>query len=366
MPPHISIPLNELKLNLMAKLSRKWRQILLTLSILATLTLFAVLSVAHILFAPNIQLRNNEQPTYLYVADKCSFEDIVTQLDTIVSLKSKYFFTLAAELLDYDTNIRPGRYKISDRMSNLNLIRKLRSGNQDPLQLRFHNIRTKEQLAARISSQIMADSADIAQLLHNEEFLAKYDLNPNTAVALFIPNTYEVFWNMTAEQLFQRMKREHDVFWNEERRAKAAAIPLTPIEVSTLASIVEEETNKAFEYPIIAGLYINRLNRRMPLQACPTVKYALNDFTIRRILYVHLRTESPYNTYQNSGLPPGPIRLASPAVLDAVLNYEKHNYLFMTAKETFNGEHNFAATNAEHARNARRYQQALNQRGIMN
>jgi UPF0755 protein len=160
------------------------------------------------------------------------------------------------------------------------------------------------------------------------------------------------------------MKKEYDRFWNEERLAQAAQIPFTPVEVITLASIIEEETNKKHEYPVIAGLYINRIRKGMPLQACPTVRFALNDFTIKRVLFRHIAFESPYNTYQNAGLPPGPIRLPSVVCIDAVLNYQKHDYLFMSAKETLNGEHHFAVTGAEHMRNARKYQQALNKLNI--
>ena len=210
----------------------------------------------------------------------------------------------------------------------------------------------------------MADSASILQHLNDSAFLTKYELNPNTSVALFIPDTYEVFWDMAADELFERMKKEYDRFWNDERKEKAALIPMTEVEVSTLASIVEEETNSKSERPIVAGLYINRLKTDMPLQADPTVKFAYGDFSLRRITGTHLRTQSPYNTYKNKGLPPGPIRLATASGIDAVLNHEKHNYIFMCAKETLNGEHNFAATYAEHQVNARKYQKALDERKI--
>lgn len=315
----------------------------------------------YVLFAPNVVSQDEEQ--YIYIRENDSFTDLTNQLKA-AGLKNTETFQMAARLMKYDARIKTGRYKIGNSMSNDRLIRKLRSGDQDPVRLTFNNIRTKEQLAGRLSRQIMADSLSILNLLNDTDFLASHGLNKETAVSFFIPNTYEFFWDTDALELFQRMKREYEIFWNADRKAKAAAIPLSQIEVLTLASIIEEESNKSFEYPIIAGLYINRLKLGMPLQACPTVKFALNDFTIQRILFKHLETQSLYNTYIHPGLPPGPIRMASIRCIDAVLNYEKHNYLFMTAKEDFSGEHNFAASGAEHARNARRYQQALNQRGI--
>ena len=212
--------------------------------------------------------------------------------------------------------------------------------------------------------QLMADSTSILKLLNDSAFLTTYNLNPNTSISLFIPNTYEVFWNINAKELFTRMNKEYSTFWTEERKAKAAAIPLTQSEVSALASIVEEETNNKTDRPMVAGLYINRLRLKMPLQADPTVKFALGDFTIKRILFGHLRTNSPYNTYKNIGLPPGPIRVSTPNGIDAVLNFSHHNYIYMCASETLNGEHKFAVTWEEHKINASKYQKELNNRKI--
>jgi UPF0755 protein len=188
--------------------------------------------------------------------------------------------------------------------------------------------------------------------------------NTTTVKTMFIPNTYEVYWNISTERLVERLKREHDVFWNENRRNKAKELRLSPVEVSILASIVEEETAIADEMPIVAGVYINRLYKGMRLEADPTVKFAAGDFSLQRILFKHLEIESPYNTYLHGGLPPGPIRIPSIQGIDAVLNYSKHNYLFMCAKEDFSGRHNFAVTLREHNRNAERYRAELNRRGI--
>jgi len=326
-----------------------------------TLFLFFLFAVYVILF-PNTTTQKED--TYLYISDNDQFEDILAQINNKSLLINEFTFKLIAKQIKYDQKIRPGRYKITPGMSNLVLIRKLRGGIQEPVKLVINNIRTKEQLAEKLSSMIMADSLSIIHALNDSVFLKQYDLNPYNAVIFFIPNTYEVFWDTDTKELFNRMKKEFDIFWNKERIAKAALIPMTQTEVMTLASIIEEETNKKKEHPTIAGLYINRLKIDMPLQACPTIRFALNDYTINRVHIKHLQVKSPYNTYKNKGLPPGPIRLPSPATIDAVLNYEKHDYLFMTAKETLNGEHNFAITYTEHTKNARKYQQELNRLGI--
>lgn len=331
------------------------------LAVALTTGLFFIFAIYAILF-PNTSIQDKD--TYLYISDDDQFEDVLEQIKDKSLLINDFTFKVLAKQIKYDQKIRPGRYKITPGMSNFILLRKLRGGKQDPVKLVINNIRTKEQLAGRLSSMIMADSLSIINALNDSVFLKQYDLNPYNAVIFFIPNTYEVFWDTDTKELFDRMKKEFNAFWNEDRLTKAAAIPMTQTEVMTLASIVEEETNKKKEHPIIAGLYINRLKINMPLQACPTIRFALNDYTINRVLIRHLQVKSPYNTYKNKGLPPGPIRLPSPTTIDAVLNYEKHDYLFMTAKETLNGEHNFAVTYAEHSINAKKYQQELNRLGI--
>lgn len=341
------------------KKNKRISPVLLNIGLLAIL---AVLFTAYVLLAPNSHTSGNKSQ-YLLISDNSTFETVTQQLSETGALRSVFTFTLTAKVYGYK-NIKPGRYEINPGISNLRLVHKLKTGRQSALKLTFNNIRTKEQLAGRLSKQIMADSASILQHLNDSAFLTKYKLNPNTSVALFIPDTYEVFWDMDADELFERMNREYDRFWNNERKEKAALIPMTQLEVSTLASIVEEETNSKAERPVVAGLYINRLKTNMPLQADPTVKFAYGDFSLRRITGTHLRTQSPYNTYKNKGLPPGPIRLATASGIDAVLNHEKHNYIFMCAKETLNGEHNFAATYAEHQVNARKYQKALDERKI--
>lgn len=244
------------------------------------------------------------------------------------------------------------------------VIRMLRAGNQTPVKLTFNNVRTKEDLAGRISQQLMMDSTLLVNALNDPEKIKELGFDTYTLSALFIPNTYEIYWDTSIDNFLKRMRKEYDRFWNDERRSKAEKIGLSPIQVATLASIVEEEATYIDEYPIVAGLYLNRLKRGMRLEADPTVKFAVGDFTLRRILFRHLEVESPYNTYKNGGLPPGPIRIPSIQAIEGTLSPQQHNYLFMCAKDDLSGRHNFATTHAEHARNAARYQRALNERGI--
>jgi len=323
----------------------------------------AFLYVAYIFFAPNIFPGSNEK-SYLCIPENSTYNDVTILLEKKGRVLNLSAFNQVSGILHYGEKIRSGRYELRKGMNNFQLVRILRSGRQTPVHLTFNNIRTKQQLAVRLSEQLMADSTSILKLLNDPEFLKTYNLNPETSIALFIPNTYEVFWNINATQLFDKMSKEYAKFWTEERKAKAAAIPLSQAEVCTLASIVEEETNNRKDRPMVAGLYINRLKAGMPLQADPTIKFALGNFGLKRILFGHLRTESPYNTYKNSGLPPGPIRVSTPNGIDAVLNYAHHNYLYMCAAETLNGEHKFAVTWQEHLQNAKKYRQTLNELNI--
>ena len=224
--------------------------------------------------------------------------------------------------------------------------------------------RTMEKLAAVLGRWLMMDSVEVATALTDNSYCQRWKYDTCTIAALFVPNTYEVYWNVTLDRFMERMVKEHAAFWNEERQEKAKAIGLTPNEVCTLASIIDEETANTAEKPMIAGMYINRLHTDMPLQADPTVKFAMKNFALRRIYRDMLLFDSPYNTYRNTGLPPGPIKIASIKGIEAVLNYVKHDFLYMCAKEDFSGTHNFAVTYNEHLRNAARYAAALNRRGI--
>ena len=331
---------------------------------IASITLLLMVAIAAFLYSLVFKPIELTEEVYIYIDEKRDYETVVDQLKEKVELPNEDVFRLLADRMNYPNMVKTGRYAIEDGMTMPDLIRALRSGSQVPINLTFNNIRTMENLAGRLSSQLMADSISILDVLNDTSVAAKYGFNEQTFGSMFIPNTYEVYWDTNVESLIERMKREYDSFWNTERRAKAEKLGLTPLEVTTLASIVEEEATYADEYPIVAGLYINRLNRGMRLEADPTVKFAVGDATLRRILFKHLEVESPYNTYKIDGLPPGPIRIPSTSAINATLSPAQHNYIFMCAKDDLSGRHNFAVTHAEHARNARAYQKALNERGI--
>ena len=286
--------------------------------------------------------------------------------DTADSVKVKSELGWRWDLYNKVFSFRPrtGRYHVEPGTTCLQLFRLLRNGAQEPMNLVVPTARTMEKLASVLSQSLMVDSAEIAQALTDSSYCNTHGYTTATIPALFIPNTYEVYWDISVDKLVERMESENNRFWTAERKSKAEACGMTREEVATLASIVDEETANNAEKPMIAGLYINRLRLGMPLQADPTVKFAVGDFTLRRILNKHLQVESPYNTYRVVGLPPGPIRIPSIAGLDAVLNHTEHSYLYMCAKEDFSGTHNFAKNLSEHYQNARRYVRALNERGI--
>jgi len=244
------------------------------------------------------------------------------------------------------------------------LIDLLRSGRQSPVNVTFNNIRTLNDLAGRVGGKIEADSAEIINFLSDPDNYAKDGFTKDNIIAVFIPNTYEFFWNTSASEFYDRMLKEYKKFWNKDRLARAKEKNLDPLEVSILASIIDDEVTKADEKPKIAGVYLNRLKRGIPLQACPTIKFALNDFTITRVLTKHLSFESPYNTYKYRGFPPGPIGCPSIEGIEAVLDAEDHDYLYFAAKADFSGYHNFSRTLSEHNRYAADYQRELNRRRI--
>lgn len=301
---------------------------------------------------------------YIYIDRDDNIDSVYNQIIKVGNPKSMKGFKIIAEQKGYDKNIKTGRYAIKPTDNMRYLHRRLSLGYQTPVNLTIGSVRTMDRIARNASRQLMIDSTEIIGLLNDTAYLNTIGYTTQTIPALFIPNTYEVYWNISAEDFMKRMIKEHKVFWNEERIKKAKSIGLTPEEVATLASIVEEETAVNAEKPVVAGLYINRLKRGMLLQADPTIKFSLQDFGLKRILFKHLEVNSPYNTYKHTGLPPGPIRIPSIQGLESVLNHAHHNYLYMCAKEDFSGTHNFAVTSAQHAANARRYQQALNRRNI--
>jgi len=330
--------------------------------------LLALAAVAGVLFylyvhAPNVALEHREQQ-HIHIPSGSTYSDVLHMLEDKNLLQHPDRFHWLAKQKNYPNRVMAGRFLIFDGMSNNELINLLRSGEQSPVRLTFHNIRTDEELAGRIAAQIEADSAEIMALLRDPATLGSMGKDTLTARLLFIPNTYEVFWNTNAEQLLTRMHREYQAFWSEVRQQRADEIGLSTTEAGILASIVQSETSKMEEMARIAGVYMNRLSRGIPLQADPTVIYAKGDFTIRRVLNRHLEIDSPFNTYKYAGLPPGPINLPAPQVIDAVLYHEEHDYLYFSAKPDFSGYHLFARTYAEHLANARRYRQALDERNV--
>jgi UPF0755 protein len=313
-------------------------------------------------YVANVRLKKKFH--YIYIPTGATYEDVLAILKKENILLNIQTFNWCAERKNYTKHIYPGRYKIKNRMTNNRLITMLRSGLQDPVKLTFNNIRFLEQLAKRISEQIEADSASIMKLFHDKEFIGKYGFDYNTVKGMYIPDTYEFWWNTDANGFFIRMNKEYEKFWNDVRMKKSKDMGLSRNEVSTLASIIEEETRKEDEKQRMTGVYMNRLEKGIRLQADPTIKYAMGNFNIKRVLKNHLDIESPYNTYKYAGLPPGPIRIPSIKSINAVLNYEKHEYLYFCAKDDFSGYHVFAKTLSQHNKNARLYQRALSRRKI--
>lgn len=308
---------------------------------------------------------NIEEPVSIYIDENKDFEKLLSDLETVAHIKDPMLFQKLASYMHFRANnMLTGRYEIVPSMSVLSSVRMFRNGQQTPVKFTFNNVRLKTDFIGKIGEQFMFSPEKLSEKLNDPKVCESFGFDTVTIVSMFIPNTYEMYWNVPVNKFLERMKKEYDRFWTPERLEKAEAIPLTPVQVAVLASIVEEETADKADYAMIAGLYINRLRKGMLLQADPTVKFAVGDFSLRRILNVHLDVDSPYNTYKHSGLPPGPIRIPSMAGMDAVLNYVQHNYLYMTAKEDFSGETNFEVTHAEHLQNARKYQEALNKRNI--
>lgn len=314
-------------------------------------------------FKPNLVL-NADQKEFVYVKSTDSFNDVVQQLVDRQMLTNKESFIWMAEFLDYDKKVRPGRYAVKNGMNNKDLVLLLKSGKQEPLRITFKSIRTKFELAGKVGQLLEADSTGLLDLMNSSAFEDKYDLDPENAMSLIIPDTYEFYWNTTNETFVEKMGKFYLDFWTEERKSKAAAIGLTPAKASVMASIVQQESARKEEWPIIAGVYMNRFNKGMKLQADPTVVFAVGDFSIRRVRSNHLAVNSPYNTYIYKGLPPGPIYLAGKQCIDAVLDYQRHNYIYFCARPDGSGLHDFANTYDEHLRNARNYQRRLNERGI--
>ncbi len=315
------------------------------------------------LSSPIVELGGRDSEI-VYIPSGSTFEDVVNILTKDSILNNPELFIRVADIKKYPSMVKAGKYRIDNGLNVNELVNLLRSGRQQPVRFTFNNIRFVDKLAGLAAAKLELDSADLTKLFHDNDYLKQFGFNEQTVVAMFIPNTYEFFWNTSPDAFMQRMYKEYKRFWNEKRLNQAKAIGLSPLEVSILASIVQEETNKTDEMSRIAGVYINRLHKGMLLQADPTARFAYGDFSIKRVTYDYLKTDSPYNTYLYPGLPPGPICMPDPQTIDKVLNYEKHNYLFFCARPDNTGYHNFARSNAEHARNARAYHNYLNRQRI--
>ncbi|WP_294139591.1 endolytic transglycosylase MltG [uncultured Sanguibacteroides sp.] len=330
--------------------------------LLSALCLAGVIGVGigyYYVFYPNITVKDDG---IIYVRNSDSITEVLDTLRSRGYVKHPSTLLRVARLKNAKT--KAGRYRIREGMNNNELVNMLRSGNQSPVQLTFNNIRTLEEFAGMVSRQLDISPEELLSRLRDPDTTIQYGFSPATVIGMFVPNTYEIYWNISTSDFLKRMYKEYQRFWNKQRREKAEAIGLSPLEVTVLASIIEEETVKPEEYPVIAGVYLNRLKKGIKLDACPTLKYVLGDFTITRILDRYLEIDSPYNTYKHAGLPPGPIRMASIQVIDGVLNYQKHDYLYFCAKSDFSGYHYFSRTLRQHNAYAREYHRELDRRKI--
>jgi len=318
--------------------------------------------IYQVLSSPNILVE--QESRYIYIPSNASFRDVQNILYDGRYVNDPISFSFLAKLMNYDRLVKPGKYLLEAEMNNRDAIRLLRSGEQVPTNITFNNVRLLEDLPEKICKGIELKPDSLLTKLNDSTIWKSYNLDSNTFKSMFLPNTYQVYWTISAEELLDRMNYEYHQFWNSERIAKADSIGLRPVEVSILASIVKAECSVSDEAPVIAGLYINRLKRNYRLQADPTVIYAANDFTIKRVLNKHKEIDSPYNTYMYYGLPPGPINFPEIIYIDAVLNYDQNSYLYMCAKEDFSGYHNFSTNLQQHLVYANRYQRALNRQGI--
>lgn len=343
-------------------MKKRTGKILLIIFAVVLLVFIAIGGTAYYyLFAPQF---HPTQTTYIYIDRDDNTDSIYNKVCKLGNASHPDGFRWMSRYKHLDLNIHTGRYAIRPDDNVYNVYSRVSRGYQEPINLTIGSVRTLGMLAKSVGKQLMIDSTEIATMLFDSVFQQKLGYTMATLPCLFLPDTYQVYWDMSTDDFFQRMQKEYNRFWTPSQIAKADSIGMTPEEICTLASIVEEETNNNDEKPIVAGLYINRLQKDIPLQADPTIKFALQNFSLRRISNNDLKVQSPYNTYIHTGLPPGPIRIPSKKGIESVLNYTKHNYLYMCAKEDFSGTHNFASNYAEHMANARKYWKALNERKI--
>jgi UPF0755 protein len=316
------------------------------------------------IYQSNVNL-GDKKSQLIFIPTGSTFEDVERILLENNALKDRTSFEWLAEKKHYKNAVKAGKYRILAKMSNNALINLLRVGLQEPVEINFNGLKTTTQLISRVCRRIEADSISLYEAMNDNGYLSKYGFNTDNVQALFIPDTYEFFWNTSVDQFFDRMSKAYKLFWTEGRKKKARVLNLSQADVAVLASIVQgEQCCDNEEKKIIAGLYINRLKKDMPLQSDPTVIFAMGDFTIQRVSYEQTHINSPYNTYVNKGLPPGPIGFVQTSSLDAVLNYAKTDYIYMCAKEDLSGKHYFAKSYEQHCVYANKYRDALNNRGI--
>ncbi|MDR2937808.1 MAG: endolytic transglycosylase MltG [Prevotellaceae bacterium] len=315
------------------------------------------------LYKPNVNVP--DEGAFVYIPTGSTKENVVFELEKSGYIDNMSSLVRAMERLEYGRKIYPGKYKISRGLNNKKLVRILAAGMQTPVNLTIGSVRTRQRLAGIIARQIEPDSVSLLLAMRDAMLAHSYGFNVENFAAMFLPNTYQLYWNVSVSDFLKRMNGEWEKFWSSnDRDDRLKRTGLSRTEAVVLASIVSEETSKVDEMPTIAGVYINRLRKRMALQADPTVRFAVGDFSVRRILTAHTKIQSPYNTYRNRGLPPGPICIPSTRVIDAVLNYEEHDYIFFCARADFSGYHSFTKTYAQHMSSANAYQRALNRRSI--
>ncbi len=316
-------------------------------------------------FSPNVSLKYEQNKVaYLTINSKKDYNKVLSQVRSNYNFLNPESFIRLASVFKLEEKMRPGRYKLIDGMTNFELVRLIIKGRQDPLNLVLKYEERVADLAGFIAANLEIDSAIFLIKLKDTSLTAKFGFDTLNIISMFIPNTYNLYWNTSADVLLEKMHKEYLRFWNQDRISKAMGKRLSLNQVSVLASIVQKETNKISEMPRVAGVYLNRLEKGIPLQADPTIIYAWDDKNIKRVTSMHTAINSPYNTYIHAGLPPGPICSASIQAIDAVLAAEDHGYYYFCAKEDFSGYHAFAESLEQHINNARRYQRALNQRGI--
>jgi UPF0755 protein len=352
------------KIKVSSAKNSKFRKVLISLLVIIALGAVGMGYELYLKFyQSNIYIKGAEKG-FLYIPTGSDFNKVLQVINQNGCLINKTSFEWVARKLDYPKHIHPGKYLLKKGMSNKDLVFLLRSGKQVPVKLVLNGARTIPQLASKVSQQLEVDSVSIVNMLSNNDTMAQYGFNGANSMAMFIPNTYEFYWDTSAKGFLDKLIKGYNKFWNDTRLKKAESIGYTPMQVSVLASIIEQETHKNDEKPVVAGVYINRLHAGHKLEADPTLVFALGNFSVKRVLSAYKEIDSPYNTYMYAGLPPGPICMPSPSSIDAVLNYTKHDYFYFCAREDFSGYHNFAKTYDMQMKNAHIYQHELNKRNI--